>query len=171
MTINSTMRPGVYRINCTRRFRSNQEDQELNGEIARTTSRLFTLFRSNDSRNCGNTGGGTGGGNDRPGGIGIPLKFELGEELEPLNDIVIWPNPVEDEFQVGYYVPQDGKVSLTLYSLTNATQPINLVKNKAKTKGNYFELFSAANLPSGIYVLTIKINGKREKRKLIIERK
>lgn len=163
MTMGSTMRPGVYRITCTRSLRN---DQGLNGTATRTTSRLFTLFSERDTRYCG----GSGGGNPRPPGGGVPLKAEIGEDLENTNSVVIWPNPVGDSFQISYHVPEDGKVSLTLIPMTNSTQSITLVKSMSKSKGNYYEQFDMGSLTNGIYVLAIEINGKQITRKIILQR-
>jgi hypothetical protein len=157
------MRPGVYRITCTRSLRN---DQGLNGTATRTTSRLFTLFSERDTRYCG----GSGGGNPRPPGGGVPLKAEIGEDLENTNSVVIWPNPVGDSFQISYHVPEDGKVSLTLIPMTNSTQSITLVKSMSKSKGNYYEQFDMGSLTNGIYVLAIEINGKQITRKIILQR-
>jgi len=163
LTMNSTMTPGVYRITCRRSLRN---DQGLNGTATRTTSRLFTLFSESDSR-CGGSGG---FGGPRPGG-GIPLTAEIGQDTEPVEDLIIWPNPVSDTFQMGYHVPEDGKVSVTLSSMFNAAQSMTLIESTTKAKGNYYEEFDTGSLTNGVYILTIEINGKRVTRKLIVQRK
>ncbi len=163
LTMSSTMRPGVYRITCTRRFRSGQG---LNGTATRTTSRLFTLFGERDRRCSGGSGGFGGPG---PGG-GIPLTAEIGQDAEPVEDVVIWPNPVANTFQVGYHIPEDGKVSVTLTSMFNGAQSITFVDSKTRAKGNHYEQFDTGSLTNGIYILTVEINGKRVTRKVILQR-
>lgn len=125
------------------------------------------MFSANDRRYCnGDSGGGAPVG-------GIPLRINLEQfELEqnPINGLMVWPNPLKNSFEVDYYVPENGKVSVSLTSLTNLNVGTTFVKNRSRSKGNYYEQFDVANLPNGVYVLTVEINGKRETKKLIIER-
>ena len=69
-----------------------------------------------------------------------------------------YPNPFNPETAVSYQLPAYGKVELTIYDLRG--NKITTLINKYMSAGEHSLVFNGSDLASGIYIYTLKVNGK-----------
>ena len=87
--------------------------------------------------------------------IGNKSAYSLSDKIYDyqLNN---YPNPFNPRTNIIYSVKEAGLVQLKVYDLLG--REIAILVNENKNPGNYSILFDGSNLPSGIYIYTIKVN-------------
>lgn len=79
-------------------------------------------------------------------------------------DIKVYPNPFNPVTKLKYQIPEAGKVRLTIYDLLG--RELKILTEDFLEEGIYETQFNADNLPSGIYLAVLNINGKNFTKKL-----
>jgi hypothetical protein len=75
------------------------------------------------------------------------------------------PNPFNSITGIKYYIEHPGVVTITVYDITG--QKIRTVTNSYHSIGEYQIPFDAENLPSGIYVYHLSVNGFSKSKKML----
>jgi hypothetical protein len=91
----------------------------------------------------------------------VPSAITGIEDVPDNSDLIIkcYPNPISAETTIGYILPSDGYVTLTLCNL--AGQVLKTIVSERQIKGDYTICFDASFLTSGTYIgiLQVKSNG------------
>ncbi len=84
-----------------------------------------------------------------------------------VNEFVLYPNPATANTTISFSIPEKNKVSVNVYNVLG-----NLVSTLSQSndfeKGNNTISLNTSNLASGIYYISLEINGSKETKKLII---
>ncbi len=67
-----------------------------------------------------------------------------------------YPNPFNPVTTVSYQIKEQGLVQLKVYNLLG--QEIVTLVNEIQSSGRYESLFDASNLPSGVYIYSLRVN-------------
>ncbi|MBA4251021.1 MAG: hypothetical protein C0425_09010 [Chlorobiaceae bacterium] len=78
----------------------------------------------------------------------VPAEFSLRQN---------YPNPFNPSTQIQYDIPVDGKVTLDIYNVLG--QKVASLINELQTAGAYKVEWNASNLPSGMYIYSITVEG------------
>jgi len=80
----------------------------------------------------------------------MPKFFIHGDDLPELDMYISgFPNPFSDKATIVYQIPDDGKVTLQVYNVLGAL--VAEMENGMQQKGKHTLVFSAEDLPSGLY--------------------
>ncbi len=91
-------------------------------------------------------------------GMNVPQKFALEQN---------YPNPFNPSTEIGYQIPNEGRVSLKIYDVLGK-EVVTLV-NDVKSTGTYSVQFDATKYSSGIYFYTLRSgNAFQTKRMLLL---
>ena len=77
-----------------------------------------------------------------------------------------YPNPFNPSTIINYNVKYSGLVSLKVYDILGSE--VATLVNETKVAGNFAVEFNTANLPSGVYIYTLQVNGFSESRKMLL---
>lgn len=89
------------------------------------------------------------------------------EELDILNNVNIYPNPMTDKATIDLEVIKDASVSIYVINTMGAIVQ-QVVTNKSISQGNSKFEINKNNLSKGIYFVNIEVNGIRKINKLIV---
>jgi hypothetical protein len=67
-----------------------------------------------------------------------------------------YPNPFNPITTINYQIKKKGFVTLRIYDMLG--KEVATLVNEIKSEGSYFEKFDASNLPSGIYIYSLRAN-------------
>lgn len=84
-------------------------------------------------------------------------------ETTPLT-VSLHPNPAIDNVTLTSYMEEDGFVAISLYNMFGDVYPLF---EGHRGSGAYSDVFSLEKIPSGIYVILIKTNGRQHASKII----
>jgi len=87
----------------------------------------------------------------------LPSEFSLEQN---------YPNPFNPETKISYSLKEAGNVELIVYDVLG-NEVVKLV-NEHKPAGSYKVSFNGANLPSGVYIYSIKAGDFNESKKMIL---
>ncbi len=87
---------------------------------------------------------------------------QVGNSPSPQN----FPNPFNPVTTISYRIREKGFVSLKVYDLIGR-EVANLV-NETKDEGEYFVSFNARNLPSGVYIYSLRVNDFAQNNKMTV---
>lgn len=93
---------------------------------------------------------------DNPQNI-IPGTYELGQN---------YPNPFNPRTTIGYKIPKDGFVSITVYDITG--REVAKIVSENKKAGTYETVFTADRLASGIYFYVLRAGDFVKAKKLVL---
>lgn len=79
-----------------------------------------------------------------------------------------YPNPFNPNSAIYYSVKDAGLVSLKVFDILGSE--VAVLVNSTKEPGNYEVNFNASNLPSGVYIYTLKVNGFTDSKKMLLLR-
>jgi Secretion system C-terminal sorting domain/Protein of unknown function (DUF1565) len=82
--------------------------------------------------------------------IGIPDVFALRQN---------YPNPFNPSTTIQYDLPENGKVTLTIYN--SLGQTVGTLVNQKQVAGAYDVKFNASNLASGVYLYRVTVEGTK----------
>lgn len=88
-----------------------------------------------------------------------PYKISAGNSTEIVYDYELsqnYPNPFNPTTSINYQIKEKGFVSLKVFDMLGR-EVANLV-NETQDEGQYSVVFDASNLPSGVYVYSLKVN-------------
>jgi len=77
-----------------------------------------------------------------------------------------FPNPFNPETQIAYDLVEAGNVTLTVYNLMG--QEVALLVNGMRDAGRHAITFNASNLPSGLYLYKLEVNGFSATHKMML---
>ena len=81
--------------------------------------------------------------------------------------MTVYPNPVKDIAKVSVNLKQSANVSVELTNLVGQ-QVMSLNKGNMSAGSQQFTI-DASSLTSGVYFITVKVNGEKYTQKLIVE--
>lgn len=88
---------------------------------------------------------------------------------ESLSSIVVFPNPTSSNTFVSFNMIEKNKVSVNVYDvLGNLVSTLS--QNNEFEKGNNTITLNTSNLSSGIYTISLEVNGAKETKKLVINK-
>lgn len=87
----------------------------------------------------------------------IPYEYNLCQNF---------PNPFNPVTTINYSLPNNGFVTIRVYDLLG--KKVAELVNENQEAGNYSVTFDALNLPSGIYIYTLKVNDFIQNRKMTL---
>jgi hypothetical protein len=87
----------------------------------------------------------------------VPAEYKLFQN---------YPNPFNPATTINYSIPKSGLVTIKIYNVLG--KEIETLINEEKSAGNYSLVFSAGNLPSGIYFYQMQSGNFSQIKKLII---
>jgi len=90
------------------------------------------------------------------------------EPIEPSSDILCqnYPNPFNNYTVFYYTIPEDIHVTLTVYDMQGKV--VKRVVDKNQEAGSYTVIFNPQNIPSGIYIYTIKAGRRVKSKKMVL---
>ncbi len=88
---------------------------------------------------------------------GIPTKYSLKQN---------YPNPFNPSTSIKYQVPASGQVELKVYDVLG--KEVATLVNAVRTAGTYECTFNASNLPSGLYIYSLKAGGSTLTKKMLL---
>jgi hypothetical protein len=77
-----------------------------------------------------------------------------------------YPNPFNPNTVINYSVKEIGLVKLRVYDILGSE--VATLVNETKEAGNFIVEFKASNLPSGVYIYTIQVNGYSDSKKMLL---
>ena len=89
-----------------------------------------------------------------PLGIGSPINQTGPEDYKLYQN---YPNPFNPSTKISYKINQEGFVKLSVFNLVG--QEIESLVNEYQAAGKYDIEFNAKDLPSGIYLYKLQVNG------------
>ena len=89
--------------------------------------------------------------------IGIPDKFSLSQN---------YPNPFNPNTKIGFEIPKEGNVTLSVYD--NGGKLVSTLVSGNKAAGYYTVDFNASNLSSGVYFYKIEYSGQSKVMKMSV---
>lgn len=89
-----------------------------------------------------------------PLGIGSPINQTGPEDYKLYQN---FPNPFNPSTKISYKINQEGYVKLSVFNLVG--QEIETLVNEYQSAGKYDIEFNAKDLPSGIYLYKLQVNG------------
>jgi M6 family metalloprotease-like protein len=91
---------------------------------------------------------------------GLPQKIASGSEQETIPKEYSlkqnYPNPFNPATNIVYQLPKGGLVQLKIYDILG--REVAVLVNEVKAEGLYEVSFDASNLPSGVYVYSLRVN-------------
>ena len=77
-----------------------------------------------------------------------------------------YPNPFNPSTNISYQLPENGYVVLKVFN--SLGQEVSILVNEYKQPGLYTVEFRAENLPTGVYLYTIKVNNFLSSKKMLL---
>ncbi|MBL0048550.1 MAG: T9SS type A sorting domain-containing protein [Bacteroidetes bacterium] len=81
-------------------------------------------------------------------------------------NISVSPNPAAEKVVLSYSLKQEGQVIISLRTLLGAD--IFVSKSIIQSPGSYQPIIDVTSLSTGVYFLTLEVNGRKEVRKIIV---
>jgi len=85
----------------------------------------------------------------------------------PSANLKVFPNPANDNISVDFETAQSSEVNLSITDLTG--KKIQEIYNGKLNSGKYNYPISATNIPSGLYLVNLNINGNSTRQKITIK--
>ena len=89
--------------------------------------------------------------------VNVPVTFTLRQN---------YPNPFNPSTTISYSIPERSNVSIKVYDMLG--EEVATIENGIRNAGTYNLNFNAAELPSGIYFYTLKVNEFQQTRKMML---
>ncbi|MCW8960067.1 MAG: T9SS type A sorting domain-containing protein, partial [Ignavibacteriaceae bacterium] len=77
-----------------------------------------------------------------------------------------YPNPFNPTTSIKYQLKEKGFVSLRVYDMIG--KEVAVLVNETQVEGQHSVIFNAANLPSGVYIYSLRVNGFVQNNKMIL---
>lgn len=88
------------------------------------------------------------------------------ESVREYNLDLNYPNPFNPSTIINFAVKDAGLVSLKVYDILGSE--VATLVNETKEAGNFAVEFNSANLPSGVYIYTLQVNGFISSKKMLL---
>ena len=79
-----------------------------------------------------------------------------------------YPNPFNPSTTIEYSLPQDGKVTLTIFNVSGKV--VYLLKDEYQQAGNHSATWDSTRFPSGLYFCILQANGFTQTKKMMLVR-
>lgn len=100
--------------------------------------------------------------------IGVAVTgFASNPDVELISGMTLFPNPVEDQFNLAYTSAVSGNVRIDIIDATGRT--IQVVNDGYKTAGTYNTNIQTQNLAAGLYTYRLTMGGKQAQGKFIVK--
>lgn len=99
----------------------------------------------------------------------IEFSKEIEVNIEPLISFVLeqnYPNPFNPITNIIYQLPKSGLVQLKVYDLLGSE--VAVLVNEEKSEGSHSVSFEANNLPSGVYIYSLRVNDFVQNKKMTL---
>jgi len=96
---------------------------------------------------------------------GVLSKLGSGEEIT-YYDITNYPNPYNPQTTIRFQLPQEGFVTIKVFDAIG--KEVTTLLNEEKDGGIYELKFNGIDLPSGMYIYTIKVNDYFASKKMLL---
>jgi len=97
----------------------------------------------------------------------MPRLFVRGRATEPGFEFTAHPNPFGGEATINYAIPENGNVKIIVYNALG--ELVSELVNGEQAGGSHTVLFSADNLPFGVYTFKMEYFGSDEAKCLILK--
>lgn len=77
-----------------------------------------------------------------------------------------YPNPFNPNTKIDYAVKETGVVQIKVYDILG--KEVAVLENEEKIAGYYSVIFDGNNLPSGVYVYSLRVNGFTNNKKMLL---
>ena len=95
------------------------------------------------------------------------IAYKLGsDETITYYDISNYPNPYNPQTTIRFQLPQEGFVTIKVYN--SIGEEIKTLLNEQKEYGKYELKFNGDDLPSGMYIYTIRVNDYYASKKMLL---
>ena len=105
---------------------------------------------------------GSGAGTTAPNPAAPALQAET-------EDIKAWPNPAQEQIFLEFSVAQDAPFSLQLFDQLGRLQGSNAAGTQTLSAGKHLIQYPLASLPSGMYLLHVRVGDSTKTLKIIKE--
>ncbi len=78
----------------------------------------------------------------------------------------VYPNPINTNATIQYYLPEDTQVILDIFNSTG--QKVNQLANGNQTKGEHYVTWNTASLPAGFYYYSLKTGKQTNTGKIVV---
>jgi len=98
-----------------------------------------------------------------------PQKVHAGGSPIAVNSYKLnqnYPNPFNPTTKINYQIPDKGMVSLKVYDMLG--REVAELVNELKEQGTYDVVFNSTNLPSGVYIYSLRVNDFVENQKMTL---
>lgn len=86
-----------------------------------------------------------------------------------VNSFVVYPNPANQNTTISFNIIENNTVTINVYDvLGNLVSSLN--QGNEFEKGNHTVALNTSNLSSGIYTISLEVNGAKETKKLVINK-
>ncbi len=103
-------------------------------------------------------------------GIGVGQKTvvdnSIADEVTQYMLKMNYPNPFNPNTVIHYSVKDAGLVSLKVFDILG--RELALLVNDIKETGYHSVEFNASDLPSGVYIYTLQVNGYSDSKKMLL---
>lgn len=99
----------------------------------------------------------------------LGIITSIDQNLTSLDKFILhqnYPNPFNPNTTISFSIPETDFVQLKVFDMLGE-EVVTLV-NESKSPGNYSVHFNAADLPSGIYIYSLRVNGQVQNRKMLL---
>lgn len=100
--------------------------------------------------------------------IGVAITgYASNPDVDLISGMTLFPNPVEDQFNLAYTSAVSGNVRIDLIDATGRT--IQVVNDGYKTAGTYTTNIQTQNLAAGLYTYRLTMGGKQAQGKFMVK--
>jgi hypothetical protein len=99
--------------------------------------------------------------------VADPCPIGMGEKSNALATVNVYPNPIKDIAKVSLTLSQNANVTVSVTNLVGQ-QVMSLNKGSMSAGAQQFSI-DARNLTSGVYFITVLVNGQKFTQKMIVE--
>jgi hypothetical protein len=104
--------------------------------------------------------------------FGMPIVLD-GEDSPELPDGLwldtVYPNPLSGQGAVRFALPKPGRVDVEVYDMLGRRVAV-LLNGEMKSAGAHEVVLNAARLPSGSYIISLGLEGRFERRSVVVVR-
>lgn len=94
-------------------------------------------------------------------------KSSIGTQEFALNEFSLYPNPAQEQINLGFSAINGGSLTITVYDLVG--RHIKTLYDATVPAGAWREQFNVSGLSPGTYIVLVRLNEDVSKQKLIIE--
>ncbi|OQX84718.1 hypothetical protein B6D60_08830, partial [candidate division KSB1 bacterium 4484_87] len=78
----------------------------------------------------------------------------------------VYPNPFNPETQINYHLPQESRVTLSVYNI--AGQKVATLIAERQSAGTHTAIFDGRSLPAGVYLVNLQVGRENHLQKVLL---